>query len=109
MHLTISNVRPADAGMYDCIITAPCGSVTSEAAELTIEAACYANCDGSTMSPVLNIDDFTCFINRFADGLQLPHAQQLAHYANCDGSAAAPVLNIDDFTCFINAFALGCP
>lgn len=29
---------------------------------------CYANCDGSTTPPILNIDDFTCFINRFAQG-----------------------------------------
>jgi hypothetical protein len=28
----------------------------------------YANCDGSTVAPVLNVDDFTCFINAFAMG-----------------------------------------
>jgi V8-like Glu-specific endopeptidase len=72
-------------------------------------APCYANCDNSTASPILNVDDFTCFINSFAEAQGLPHAQQLNHYANCDGSTAAPVLNVDDFTCFINAFALGCP
>jgi hypothetical protein len=27
---------------------------------------CYANCDASTLPPVLNISDFTCFLNRFA-------------------------------------------
>jgi uncharacterized delta-60 repeat protein len=70
---------------------------------------CYANCDGSTLTPILNVDDFTCFINAFAAGHALPHAQQLAHHSNCDASTTAPVLNIDDFTCFINAFAAGCP
>jgi trimeric autotransporter adhesin len=70
---------------------------------------CYANCDASTMIPLLNIDDFTCFINEFAAAQALPHEQQVGHYTNCDGSTAAPVLNVDDFTCFINAYAAGCP
>lgn len=70
---------------------------------------CYANCDGSTAPPVLNIDDFTCFITEFAQAQTLPVAQQITHYANCDRSTSAPILNIEDFTCFINAFAAGCP
>jgi FtsP/CotA-like multicopper oxidase with cupredoxin domain/plastocyanin len=69
---------------------------------------CYANCDTSTTAPVLNVDDFTCFINQFALAQSLPHLQQIGHYANCDGSTIAPVLNVDDFTCFINEFATGC-
>jgi trimeric autotransporter adhesin len=28
----------------------------------------YTNCDGSTIAPVLNVDDFTCFINHYAQG-----------------------------------------
>jgi hypothetical protein len=72
-------------------------------------SSCYANCDGSTVEPVLNVDDFTCFINEFAQAQTLPHEQQVAHYANCDGSTIAPALNVDDFTCFINRYAQGCP
>jgi hypothetical protein len=61
---------------------------------------CYANCDGSTTAPVLNVNDFTCFLNQFAAGdLQ----------ANCDESTTPPVLNVNDFTCFLNKFAAGCP
>jgi hypothetical protein len=71
-------------------------------------APCYANCDGSTAQPVLNVDDFTCFINEYAAALGLPHEQQVVHYANCDNSTIAPALNVDDFTCFINNFAMGC-
>jgi phospholipase/lecithinase/hemolysin len=70
--------------------------------------ACPANCDNSTEAPILNIEDFTCFINAFASAQLLPHAQQINHSANCDQSTTAPVLNIEDFTCFINAFAAGC-
>jgi agmatine/peptidylarginine deiminase len=66
----------------------------------TIGAACYANCDGSTASPVLNVNDFVCFQQRFAAG---------DSYANCDGSTAAPVLNVNDFVCFQQLFAAGCP
>lgn len=69
---------------------------------------CYANCDGSTVAPVLNVDDFTCFINQFAIGQSMPHHMQVSHYANCDGSTSPPALNVDDFTCFINIFASGC-
>jgi uncharacterized membrane protein len=61
---------------------------------------CYANCDGSTASPVLNVADFTCFFQKFATGNS---------YANCDNSTAPPVLNVADFTCFLQKFAVGCP
>jgi uncharacterized membrane protein len=30
--------------------------------------SCYANCDGSTAQPILNVADFTCFLQRFAAG-----------------------------------------
>jgi len=29
-------------------------------------AACYANCDSSSAPPVLNANDFQCFLNKFA-------------------------------------------
>jgi hypothetical protein len=61
---------------------------------------CFANCDGSTTAPVLNVNDFICFQNLFATG---------RIDANCDESTAAPVLNINDFICFQNKFAQGCP
>jgi hypothetical protein len=73
------------------------------------EDDCYANCDGSTTEPILNVEDFTCFINEFATASTLPPAQQLTHYANCDGSTTEPILNVEDFICFIDAFAAGCP
>jgi hypothetical protein len=59
----------------------------------------YANCDHSTAPPVLNVNDFQCFLNTFA-------AQDPA--ANCDGSTVPPLLNVNDFQCFLNAFAAGC-
>jgi hypothetical protein len=69
---------------------------------------CYANCDGSTLSPVLNVNDFICFQAAFATAQSLPLAQQITSYANCDHSTNPPVLNVNDFICFQAAFAAGC-
>ena len=62
--------------------------------------SCYANCDQSTAAPILNVNDFQCFIIKYAAG---------DSYANCDQSTSAPMLNINDFQCFANRFAAGCP
>lgn len=62
--------------------------------------ACYANCDGSASTPILNVNDFICFLNRF--NAQYP-------YANCDGSTTPPVLNVNDFVCYQTRFVAGCP
>lgn len=61
---------------------------------------CYSNCDGSTTTPVLNINDYVCFFNRYATG---------DSYANCDLSTTPPILNINDFQCFLGRYATGCP
>jgi len=49
---------------------------------------------------VLNINDFICFLNKFATA---------DPYANCDGSTAPPILNVLDFLCFLDQFSAGCP
>jgi hypothetical protein len=64
-----------------------------------LPAVCYANCDLSTSSPLLNVADFTCFLQKFAAA---------DPYANCDNSTTTPVLNVSDFTCFLQKFAAGC-
>jgi hypothetical protein len=61
---------------------------------------CYADCDPSSPPPRLNVNDFVCFITRFAAG---------DPWANCDGSTQPPVLNVNDFVCFQASFAAGCP
>jgi cytochrome c peroxidase len=62
--------------------------------------ACYVNCDNSAAAPILNANDFQCFLGKFAIG---------DAYANCDGSTTPPVLNANDFQCFLNKYAVGCP
>jgi subtilisin-like proprotein convertase family protein len=73
---------------------------------LTISGAqpCYANCDGSQQSPVLNVADLTCFLSRYSAGCSSPQSC----YANCDGSTQQPFLNMMDFTCFLQKFSAGC-
>jgi probable HAF family extracellular repeat protein len=66
---------------------------------LLTPVACYANCDGSTLQPVLSANDFQCFLDAFASG---------SPYANCDGSTVVPALTANDFQCFLNRFAAGC-
>jgi len=60
---------------------------------------CYANCDHSTAVPFLNVQDFSCFLAKYAAG---------DPYANCDGSTAVPALNVQDFSCFLTRYASGC-
>ncbi len=75
------------------------GMPTTFIADYT-RCVCYANCDASTSAPILNVNDFICFLNLFAAA---------SPAANCDGSTTPPVLNVADFNCFLNAFAAGCP
>ncbi len=62
--------------------------------------SCYVNCDNSSVSPMLNANDFQCFLNKFAAGNT---------EANCDGNTSGVLLTANDFQCFINKFAAGCP
>ena len=86
-------IGQADAAASGSGLNVACGYWTAG------NPPCYANCDGSTSSPVLTANDFQCFLNQFAAGLP---------YANCDASTANPVLTANDFQCFLNAFAAGC-
>ena len=55
---------------------------------------CYPDCD---RSGGLDINDFVCFINKYA---------ALDPYANCNVDS---VIDINDFACFMGKFAQGCP
>lgn len=65
----------------------------------SISGPCYANCDGSTATPLLTANDFQCFLNDYAQG---------GTYANCDGSTTPPTLTPNDFQCFLSRYAVGC-
>jgi hypothetical protein len=96
--LTISHAD-ASSPRFCCIVTNSCGSTCSAPATLTVQPGGYANCDHSTAAPLLNVADFSCFLQKYASG---------DPYANCDGSTAAPALNVADFSCFLQRYAAGC-
>jgi hypothetical protein len=103
--LTIGPVAGTDTGTIDCVLTDVCGPWISNPGSLTVQVPCYPNCDNSTIPPILNPNDFQCFLNVFAAGCFGPPQDC---YVNCDQSTTPPYLNANDFQCFLNAFAAGC-
>jgi hypothetical protein len=83
-----------------CTVTPSDGIASGPTVSVAVDVGCYANCNASTVDPVLNVLDFNCFLNKFSAG---------DPYANCDQSTTPPVLNVLDFNCFLNSFAAGCP
>jgi hypothetical protein len=96
--LTIRGVREGDADLYDCVVSNACGSAASSAARLSV--SCYANCDGSTTPPVLNVNDLVCFMTRYAAG---------DPWANCSTADTRRSPRASDFLCFLERFQAGCP
>jgi hypothetical protein len=103
--LTSSTFRRADGS------TGQTGEASRIEITYSVGRICWANCDGSTTEPILNVEDFVCFINEFAAGWSIHGCIYTNEpcYANCDNSTTPPILNVEDFACFINAFAAGCP
>jgi hypothetical protein len=97
-----ANVAPAPSGSATLGLWKSPAVTYDLAAQVPGEGGgpCYANCDSSTTAPILNVQDFTCFLQRYAAG---------ESYANCDQSTEVPVLNVQDFTCFLQSYAAGCP
>jgi hypothetical protein len=83
------------------MVAAPFGDVagTADTGLVYFFGGCYANCDGSTASPLLTTNDFQCFMNAYNAG---------SSYANCDGSTTSPVLTANDFQCYLNKYSSGC-
>ncbi len=77
-------------GSYDCVITTPCGSITSAAATLSICVADF-NCDGSA-----DFFDYLDFVDAFAENS--PAAD-----FNLDS-----VIDFFDYLDYVDAFSVGC-
>jgi hypothetical protein len=88
--LTLTNIQAADVGSYDCIVSNACGSVTSNAATLSVCPA-NINCDES-----VNFGDFLAFFNCY--DTETP-------CADIDGN---PGVDFGDFLAFFNAYDAGC-
>lgn len=87
---TIVAATLADAGRYDCVISVPCGGVTSRGAELEVCAADF-NGDGA-----VSRDDLVEFMEAFRD------AQSSADL-NADG-----MVDGQDLRVFFEAYFAGC-
>jgi len=87
-----------ECSYYDDVVHCP--RPQGAMASFWVETACYANCDGSSVMPVLTSNDFLCFVNAYASG---------ESFANCDASTGSPALTPNDFQCFLTRFASGCP
>jgi hypothetical protein len=88
--LTLTNVQTSDVGAYNCIVTGACGSVTSNAATLTVCAG-DINCDEG-----VDFGDFLAFFNCY--DAETP-------CADIDGN---PGVDFGDFLAFFNAYDVGC-
>jgi outer membrane protein assembly factor BamB len=60
--------KQSGASQGTVVLNGAGGMSTILASVLVTSSPCYANCDGSTAQPVLNVADFTCFLQKFAAG-----------------------------------------
>ncbi|MFN7395788.1 MAG: GC-type dockerin domain-anchored protein [bacterium] len=107
--LAISNLRSADAGSYDCVISNACGSTTSTLAVLSVgSCGCGLSdiagpgqsigADGS-----LTADDIIVFLNWFFAGDWRGDVAGAGQSSVPDGQFSA-----DDIIVFLNRFFAGC-
>jgi hypothetical protein len=113
--LRLVRVQTSDAGLYDCIVTTDCGSVTSAAARLTVRTCICLEADiagggdaGNEPDGTVDGTDFIAFINSFAIGDAT--VDPVADIAGGGDTGLEPDGTIDgtDFIFFVNAFAIGC-
>jgi hypothetical protein len=88
--LSLIRAKGADSGVYDCVITNACTSVTTSPATLSVCASDF-NCDG-----FVTFEDFDSFVSAFETGS--PSAD-----FNADG-----FLTFEDFDAAVQAFEAGC-
>ncbi len=91
--LTLTHVQPADAGSYDCVVTTPCGGVTSNPATLTICTADF-NCSG-----FVDCFDYEAFVGCFEN--------QACGEGSADFNGDGFV-DFFDYADFVEAYETGC-
>ncbi|MFN7559015.1 MAG: GC-type dockerin domain-anchored protein [bacterium] len=107
--LTLANVQAGDAGSYDCVVSTPCGSVTSTAVSLTVASCACGLSDvagpGQSVGSdnALTADDIIVYLNWFFAG------DTRADVAG-PGQSTTPdtQFTADDIIVFLNRFFAGC-
>jgi hypothetical protein len=109
--LTLANFQNSDQGRYRCVVSTPCGSVTSTAGVLTF-ATCGCNGNPSDVAGpgqsigadgALSADDIIVFNNWFFAGDRRADVAGLGQSTVPDGELTA-----DDSIVFLNRFFAGC-
>jgi hypothetical protein len=90
------NLRSVDPATGATTLIGPTGF--TDIRDLTWIWVCFADCSHGGPPPILNVQDFGCYLYFFALGVP---------QANCDLSTAPPVLNVNDFNVLINSFWSG--
>ena len=67
----MSHKRPLPAALVTGLPARDSGTLAARPAS-PAAGDTYANCDQSTLPPVLNVNDFSCFTNAFAAGCANP-------------------------------------
>jgi hypothetical protein len=103
--LSILLVGPSHAGVYDCVVTGDCNTVTSNPATLTL--ICIADVDdgSSTGTPDggVTIDDLLYYLRLFEDGDLASDVDDGSFTGTLDGG-----VTIDDLLYFLFRFEAGC-
>jgi len=109
--LTLTNLSGADEGPYDCVVSTPCGSVTSNAADLTVISCGCENNPSDVASPSqvpipdgqLTADDIIVFLNWYFGNDTRADIAGPAQSTTPDGQFTS-----DDIIVFLNRFFAGC-
>lgn len=101
--LHITSVTPDHATRYRCIVSSPCGTVTSEFAWLTVTDRCLADYNGAPEQG--DILDFLDFFDDFGACSNLPSPCGQFGDADINGDT---IVDIIDFLDFIDSFSVGC-
>jgi hypothetical protein len=108
--LTLSCPQAADSGVYDVLVTAPCGSLLSTASSVNIIHQCSPadiGVQGGGVSACgdgrLDNNDFVAFIDAFFAGLPIADLGQQGGVPGADGA-----IDNNDFVVFIDLFFHGC-
>ncbi|HOW19863.1 MAG TPA: hypothetical protein PLC79_12585, partial [Phycisphaerae bacterium] len=95
--LTISNADSGDATNYRCVVTGGCGSVTSNAVDLTVAPTVQADLDADAD---VDLADFSVFQHCF-NGPNRPAGQSDCGRSDLDGDGD---VDLSDFAVFQGCF-----
>jgi hypothetical protein len=109
--LTLTNLSGADEGPYDCVVSTPCGSVTSNAADLTVISCGCENNPADVAGPgqsiggdnALTADDIIVYLNWFFASDARADVAGAGQSSTPDGQFTS-----DDIIVFLNRFFAGC-